>query len=108
MPISPGRRVAEVALAGDAETGRELAAERLAHDLLGVAVPTAGREILQVDPGGVHGGDAFVGRGRSLQHAGAAATAGERGDGRKVAELVLLHYRSPSAARLNGQICRRP
>jgi hypothetical protein len=106
-----GRRVAQVALAGDADTGGQLAAERLAYDLLGLAVAVAGCEVEQCDPGsdrGMHRGDAFVERGGSPEHAEAPAAEGQGGDGWEVAELVLLHLRSPSVARLGGQICRRP
>src|SRR4051794_14291692 len=60
------RWVAEVALAGDADTVWKRAAERLAHDLLGFAVAVAWREVEQTDPRSdrrMHRGDAFVERG---------------------------------------------
>jgi hypothetical protein len=76
-----GRRIAEVALAGNAEAGRQLAGERLAHDLLRLAVAIAGREVEQGYAGGdrgMHRGDAFVERRRSPEHAEATAAEGER------------------------------
>ena len=77
-----GRRIAQVALAGDADAGGQVAVERLAHDLLGLAVAVARRQVEQGDPGfnrGVDRGDAFVVGGRPPQHAEAAAAEGEGG-----------------------------
>ncbi len=62
-----GRRIAQIALAGDADAGGQAAAERLADDLFGLAVAVARRQVEQGDPGfdrGVDRGDAFVEGGR--------------------------------------------
>ena len=67
-----GRRIAQVALAGDSDAGGQFAPVCLADDLFGLAVAVARREIEQGDPGfdsGMDRGDAFVKCGRPPQHA---------------------------------------
>jgi hypothetical protein len=97
-----GRRVAEVALAGDPDAGRQSAGKGLAHHQFGLAVAVARRQVEQRDSGRhrcMHGGNAFIDRRLAPQHAEAAAAEGERRDRRKRTEGMLLHGRSSTAVR---------
>ena len=89
-----GRRVAEVAFAGDPDAGRQSAGEGLADYQFGLAVAIARRQVEQRDPSRhrrMHGGDAFIDRRLAPQHAEAAAPEGERRDRRKRTEGMMLH-----------------
>ena len=89
-----GRRLAEIALAGDPDAVGEPPGKRRPDDLFGLAVAVARREIEQIDPGGdsrVHGGDAFVERRRPPQHPEAAAAQGERRYRPQNSEWLRLH-----------------
>ncbi len=96
-----GGRLAEIAFAGDADPGREPAAEGLADHRLGLAVAIARGEIDQVDPGldrGVHGGEAFLEIGLAPQHAEPAAAQGQGRDRGQPAKAALLHRPIPPSA----------
>src|ERR1700730_13077495 len=89
-----GRRIAEIAFAGDAHPVGHAAGEGFADDLFGLAVTVARRQIDQVDPGShrrKYRGDAFVECRFAPDHADAAATQRQRRDRRKLTKTVLPH-----------------
>ena len=89
-----GRRIAQVAFAGDPDAGRQSPAEGLADDQLGLAVAVARREVEQRYARRhrrMDGRDAFLDRRLAPQHAEAAAAQRERRDRREWTEGVLLH-----------------
>src|ERR1700756_4259321 len=89
-----GRRVAEIALAGDPNAIRQAATEGLADDPPCPAVTVTRRQVDQVDPGRyclMHGGDAFVECGFTPHHADTTTTERQRRDRPKLTKAVLPH-----------------
>ena len=96
------RQIAQVALAGNADPGGQLAVEGGADHILGLAVAVAWRQVQQRNAGGdggVHGGDAFLERRLAPQHTEAAAAQRQDGDGGQCAECVGLHDGPPGLPR---------
>ena len=76
-----GRRLAQIALAGDAHPIWQPSGKGCADDLLGLAVAIARRQVEQVDAGfdrRMHGGDALVECRLTPHHAEPAAAQGQR------------------------------
>src|SRR5580692_11929389 len=88
------RRLAEIALAGDAHAVGKPARKSFAHHLLGLAIAVARREVEEVDPGSdgvLYGGDAFVECCGTPQHPEAATAERQDRDRRQSAKRVQLH-----------------